>query len=179
MMSGIPASGKSSLAHRMSPMLDIPIIDKDDILEASFKSLEAIDPAQRQAMSRKADTILRKRAELQSCAILVSHWRRSELSTTSGTPVEWLFDLPRTIEVHCSCDPRTAVSRFMERTRHPAHGDSTTDPTELLAQYRSHADLGPLGIGRLVAVDTDTTPDIVQVLRSITEDGDRLADRSP
>lgn len=150
-------------------MLDIPTIDKDDILEASFRSPGAIDPSERQALSRKADTILRKRTELLRCAIVVSHWRRSEVSMTSGTPTEWLLDLPRTIEIHCSCDPRRAVSRFLERTRHPAHGDSASDPTELLAQFRSLADLGPLGVGRVVPVDTDSTPDLVQVLRSVTE----------
>lgn len=168
-MSGIPASGKSSLARRISPMLDIPVIDKDDILTASFSSLEAIARSERQALSRKADTIMRKRAELQQQAILVSHWRRSEISSTSGTPIEWLFDLPRTIEVYCSCDPRTAVTRFAERTRHPAHGDQASDPTELLAQFRSLAALGPLGVGRLVEVDTEATPDVVSVLRSITD----------
>jgi hypothetical protein len=168
-MTGIPASGKTSLALRLSPMLEMPIVDKDDILDGLITSAGAVGPSDRVGLSRKADTIMRKRVELQERAILASHWQRPEVSVTSGTPTEWLTDLPRIIEVHCSCDPRTAVTRFVERTRHPAHGDAVVDPSELLAQFRSLAALGPLGIGRLVEVDTEGTPNVVQILRSITE----------
>lgn len=148
-------------------MLDLVVVDKDDILEASFPSGRAPDPGERSLLSRKADSVLRKRAEYLERAILVSLWRRPEISTTSGTPTEWLGRLPRLIEVNCVCSPETAANRFLTRKRHPGHGDADKDPGEVLAQLQELARLGPLGIGVLVEVSTESEPMITDVLRAI------------
>jgi predicted kinase len=37
-ISGLPGSGKSTLARCLVPLLDIPVIDKDDFLERLFES---------------------------------------------------------------------------------------------------------------------------------------------
>jgi len=112
-VSGIPASGKSTLARGLGAMLGDPIIDKDDLLEASFPASGAVSAEEREDLSRKADTLMRKRVELLDRAVLASFWRRPELSTTSGTPTDWLADLPDVVEVHCSCRPETAVRRVI------------------------------------------------------------------
>ena len=39
-MSGLPASGKSTLARRLGPLLGIPVVDRDDLLEAPFTGAE-------------------------------------------------------------------------------------------------------------------------------------------
>jgi len=36
-VSGLPGSGKSVLAQRLSPLLGLPVIDKDDILDRLFE----------------------------------------------------------------------------------------------------------------------------------------------
>ena len=166
-VSGLPGSGKSALSRHLGPMLDIVVVDKDDILEASFPKGGQLEPAQRTLLSRKADVVMRKRAEYLDRAILVSFWRRPELSTTSGTPTEWLERLPRLIEVNCVCSPETAANRYLARNRHPGHGDVDKDPGEVLAQLQELARLGPLGIGALVEVSTETEPMITDVLRAI------------
>jgi hypothetical protein len=148
-------------------MLGYDVIDKDDLLEASFATAGTISPEVRADLSRKADTLMRKRVELRDRAVLVSFWRRPELSATSGTPTDWLFGLPDVIEVHCSCRPETAAHRFIERSRNAAHGDDAADPTEILAQFRALHALGPLGVGRLVEVDTELSPNLAAVLRRI------------
>jgi hypothetical protein len=66
-------------------MLGYDVIDKDDLLEASFATAGTISPEVRADLSRKADTLMRKRVELRDRAVLVSFWRRPELSATSGT----------------------------------------------------------------------------------------------
>lgn len=38
-ISGIPASGKTTLASQLAPVLNLPLLDKDDILESLFDSL--------------------------------------------------------------------------------------------------------------------------------------------
>jgi glucokinase len=171
-VSGIPASGTSTLARGLGAMLGYRVIDKDDLLEASFPASDAVSEGLRYDLSRKADTLMRKRVELLDRAVLVSSWRRPELSTTSGTPTGWLADLPGVVEVYCSCRPETAARRFVERTRHPGHGDDAVDPTEMLAQFRSLHELGPLGVGRLVRVETEQPPHLAGVLRRITGQAD-------
>src|SRR6185503_9635379 len=54
-VSGLPASGKSTLARRLAPLLSLPVLDKDDILEALFSSLGVGDAAWRAKLSRSAD----------------------------------------------------------------------------------------------------------------------------
>lgn len=166
-VTGLPGSGKSPLSHQLGPMLDLVVVDKEDILEASFTGSTPIDAEERFRLSRRADGDLRKRAEYLGRGILVSFWRRPELSATSGTPTEWLERLPRVIEVHCTCAPETAASRFLARSRHPGHGDADKDPGEILAQFQDLAALGPLGVGPLVEVSTETAPAIAPVLRDI------------
>jgi dephospho-CoA kinase len=37
-VSGLPGSGKTTLGRRLAPALDLPLIDKDDILNRLFES---------------------------------------------------------------------------------------------------------------------------------------------
>ena len=166
-ISGIPGSGKSSLGRQLAPMLDLEVIDKDDLLEAFFPGPGPLAADERTRLSHRADGDLRKRAQYLGRGILVSFWRRPELPTTSGSPTEWLRELPGAIEVHCTCSPETAAQRFLSRHRHPGHGDADKDPGEVLAQLQDLAALGPLGLEPLVEVSTETPASITPVLRSI------------
>jgi len=46
MVSGLPASGKTTLARRLAPALDRPVIDKGDILDRLFEA-KGMDLGQR------------------------------------------------------------------------------------------------------------------------------------
>jgi hypothetical protein len=145
------------------------VIDKDDLLEASFQSDGGVTPLDRSRLSRQADQVLRQRVESMPGAMVVSHWRRPELSTTSGTPTEWLRVLHAFVEVHCVCDPETAAERFRRRDRNPAHGDRQRSPEELLYQFRALHRLGPLGYGPVVTVDTEMPVDAAQLAEQIQQ----------
>jgi hypothetical protein len=101
-------------------------------------------------------------------AILVSFWRRRELSATAGTAIEWIADLPNVVEVYCTCSPATAVRRFLQRARHPAHGDQGKDVNEILEQFSALDLLGPLGVGRVVTVSTEDHVAIKELARIVS-----------
>ena len=166
-MSGLPASGKSTLGREISAALGLDVLDKDDLLEALFAEHDGVDSALRSALSRRADDALEHAARACDGAVLVSFWRRRELSVTSGTPTEWLRDLGEVVEVHCVCNVDTAAARFLSRRRHPAHGDATKDTSAITVQFEALAALGPLGVGRTIVVDTGHTVDVAALVHEI------------
>ena len=167
-VSGIPASGKSTIARALSDALGLEMLDKDAILEDLFDK-EGIGDAQwRTVLSRTADELLRERARQSASAVIVSWWRHPASTSASGTSTEWLSDLQGSlIEINCVCDPIIAAQRFKSRTRHRGHLDQFKSHTDLEASFKAHAALGPLGIGRLVSVNTDGSVKLDDVLLKI------------
>lgn len=139
------------------------MLDKDDYLEELFGA-ENADPERRRELSRRADELLLGDIGRHRSAVVVSFWRRVELSATSGTPVDRLPSAGELVEVWCDCRPEIALDRFFARRRHPAHGDEHRDRAATLKDFRRLAMLGPLGAGRLVRVDTNGELDIDDVL---------------
>jgi predicted kinase len=166
-VSGLPASGKTTLAVRLARILELPLFDKDDILEALFERAGTVDTAARQRLSRMSDDVLKKIAAASAGAVVVSHWRHGRAEGTSGTPVAWLKALSASlIEVHCICPPAIAERRFRARQRHPSHNDAARSP-EPTEQFQRLADLGPLEIGATISVRTDEPYDIAGIIREI------------
>src|SRR5262245_15783008 len=123
-ISGLPGSGKTTLAWQLASVLDLPIIDKDAILECLFGSKGVGDAAWRRMLSRESDTMLEAQATASEGAILVSFWHLPGMASDSGTPTAWLSKLAsRIVNVHCVCEPEIAAERFLRRRRHPGHLD--------------------------------------------------------
>jgi gluconate kinase len=167
-VSGLPGCGKSTVGRRIAPLLELELIDKDDFLEQLLDREPKIDSDVRFGLSRQADDELRASAESSKGAVLVSFWRREELSTTSGTPTTWLRALPNVIELYCTCSPAIAMERFRSRRRHAGHLDATRNRDALVNQFESLAALGPLGVGRLVRVDTGEAVDVDAVIADLS-----------
>ena len=110
-VSGIPASGKTRLGTQLSEALQLPCVDKDDILETLFDSLGVGDSGWRQRLSRASDAILMNMIRAIPSGVFVSFWRHpNSPSKASGTPINWMLSDPRSIvEVHCRCDPHIAT----------------------------------------------------------------------
>jgi len=167
-VSGLPASGKTTVAKRLAPRLQISLIDKDDILEGLFEGVPTITPAMRNELSRKSDTIMQDVARASAGAVLVSFWQAPDGRGAGGTPSAWLRDLAgRLIEIHCACDADVAQARFRARSRHAGHNDAARLST-LVSQFSELSGRYPLGIGKLIEVDTRQRPDIDAVVRAIT-----------
>lgn len=169
-VSGLPGSGKTTLAGQLAGRLRLPLLDKDDVLTALLETVGAADPDQRHRLSRASDRVVRAVAERTAGAVLVSFWRRERLSTTSGTPVQWLRDLPdaRVVEVACDCPAALAAQRFQSRQRHPDHFDAPKRTAELVTEFERLAAEGPLAIGPVVPVDTSGLVDVDAVAASVT-----------
>ncbi|HEV7507697.1 MAG TPA: AAA family ATPase [Thermoanaerobaculia bacterium] len=169
-ISGLPASGKTTLGLRLADALGLPLLDKDEILEALFEGLGVGDAEWRNRLSRSADVVLQRLAAQTAGAVLASFWRHPQVTGESGTPTGWISALSgRVVEVHCVCPAEVAAERFLARKRHAGHLDRDKSSDDLVADFVRLADLGPLGLGPLVNVDTGHAVDFDGVLRQLEE----------
>ncbi|HSS52466.1 MAG TPA: AAA family ATPase [Thermoanaerobaculia bacterium] len=169
-ISGLPASGKTTLGRRLAGALGLPLLDKDEILEALFEGLGVGDTQWRNRLSRSADVVFQRLAEQTAGAVLASFWRHPQVTAESGTPTGWLSALSgKVVEVHCVCPPEAAAERFLARKRHDGHLDRDRGRDDLVAGFVRLAALGPLGIGPWIDVDTGHPVDFDGVLRLVEE----------
>jgi glucokinase len=154
-ITGLPGSGKSTLARQLGPVLNLPIIDKDIILERLFDSKGVGDAIWRRKLSRESDGILQAEATASNGAILVSFWRRPGMDKESGTPTSWLPQLSESlVNLHCFCPPELAAKRFITRRRHLGHLDIKRSFAETLSSLRANQAYPLPKIGKRINVDT-------------------------
>jgi hypothetical protein len=180
-VTGLPASGKSTLGRALSSELLLPFLDKDDILEALFVAFEVRSPDDRSQLSRASDAVLESVALASQGAVLASFWRRPGRSTESGTPTQWLSSLTpdEVIEVHCECDSVLAASRFANRRRHPSHWDRRTTEPELRASFAMLAHEGPVLDGATITVSTSEPVDVLDMAALVRDVATRQGWRDP
>ena len=168
-VSGLPASGKSTVGHVIASGLGLPLLDKDVVLESLFERTTPTDALGRNDLSRRADDAFRANAIGSGGGVLVSWWRHPRSVAESGTPTQWLASLPgAVVEVHCLCAPLVAAKRFVARIRHSGHFDDRRSLAELLIQFNEHAVHGPLGIGSLIEIRTDEAVNKSVLLRQVS-----------
>ena len=160
MISGLPASGKTTLAHLLGEELGFAVIDKDDFLEVLLGSVQEFDAEFRFKCSREADKQFEEAARVAGDVILVSHWQGPDEHRESGTPSFWLREFDIVVEIVCHCSVATALQRFRNRRRHPGHGDSRSDLSVLQHWFEGDSLRGPLGIGSLITINTEEIVDI-------------------
>ena len=157
-VSGPPASGKSTLAPILAHALWLPLIAKDTIKDALMTVLPVPDVETSRALGRAAvAAMLAVAAQTPAGAVLESNFYRSvamaELTQLPGTVVE----------VFCRCDRRVARARYTERagTRHAGHFDAVRTLDELWNDEVSE----PVSGGwPMVEVDTNTPVDVGPVV---------------
>ncbi|WP_419555560.1 AAA family ATPase [Ruegeria lacuscaerulensis] len=155
-VTGLPASGKTTVAREIAKHLGFEFLDKDDFLEDMFDRFGVSSWDDRNQLSRQSDLTFEDAAIRSNSAVLVSHWRSLGDSDESGTPSDWLAqEYERLVEVCCLCSPKVAHMRFLARTRHPGHLDRQSNANELAKRMASWACRFPLGVGTLVEVQTE------------------------
>jgi predicted kinase len=127
-VSGPPASGKSTLAPPLAATLGLPLVAKDTIKEALMSVLPVLDVATSRVLGRAAVVaMLAVAAESAVGAVIESNFHRSRAIAEVGA-------LPgRVVEVFCACDAEEAARRYRARagSRHAGHLDAVRSPGEL------------------------------------------------
>jgi thymidylate kinase len=167
-VSGLAASGKTSVAQPLAQALGIPLISKDTIKEALFDAVGFGGLTWSKTLSRGADAAMVRIAEDVDGAVLDNFWYLD-------TVAELLAPLPRPIvEVFCRCDPDVAFERFRGRDRHPGHADHDLDPKLARTWFLDRAQTLPLGsLGPVVEVDTERPVDVASVATRVLEAANR------
>ncbi|MCL6285024.1 AAA family ATPase [Ruegeria sp. 2012CJ41-6] len=167
-VTGLPASGKTTIAREIAKHLGFDLHDKDDFLEKLYECFEVRSHDHRKQLSRQSDHAFKDAAMRSESVVLVSHWRSLGDSDESGTPSDWLDqEYERIVEVVCQCSPKVALKRFLARTRHPGHLDSQSDADELAQRMATWSHRFPLGVGNLVEVQTEHPLNISSLIEDI------------
>jgi predicted kinase len=162
---GPPASGKSTLARRISAEFGLPFISKDGVKESLYDTLGCDDRAWSQRLGMASMRLLYYFAEAQlavgrSC-IVESNFTR-EYSTADFLALRAKYEF-KVFQIQCQAQGEILLRRFKERVesgdRHPGHVDHTRydelTPVLLKGRYE------PLEIGgELAVVDTTDPPPI-------------------
>jgi predicted kinase len=181
-VSGLPASGKTTLAHLLAAELRLPLVGRDDIKERLFESLGWSDREWSKRLGIASWDLLYWFVETQltaaqSCVI--------ESNFNSDCDSERIDDIAdrygaQLVQIYCHAGGDVLVGRYLGRVasgqRHPGHVDHVT-----IEEYRERllaVKPEPLAMaGKTVVVDT-TDPAcidydwILAEVRSVmTEDG--------
>lgn len=168
-VTGLPASGKSTIGRALAHSLGIQCIDKDTYLEKLFGEVGVGDSKRRKELSRQSDTAFIDAASNVNRAVLVSHWKGKTSGEMSGTTVDWLAESDiSVVELFCSCPVHIAASRFKTRKRHPGHLDGSRSEEEIVDWMSQYQKGLPLGLGELITVCSTQAPDLDNLQHQIS-----------
>lgn len=168
MVSGSPASGKSTLARALAKIFGYALLSKDTFKESLFDSLGArlgskvASPAElSRLLSRTAMDLLWSVAPCCPEVILEANFRpRNEYERERFAALQG-----RKLEVYCRCSPQEAQRRFRERAtwadHHRAHSMKMLS-AELVAEFDR-----PVGMCPVIEVDTERPVDAEEIAEHI------------
>jgi adenylate kinase family enzyme len=167
LVSGLPASGKTTLARRLSRTLGLPLLCLDTIKEAI---VDEIDVEDRFAVRSAAREVMARLVEDCPRGCLVDIWVNTTRDIPEVTQRFRAIDGVHVLELVCRVPTELAIERYTGRTRHRAHLAAGDD--DALARIRAAGPaLGPLGLGPAYDVDTSGPPHDAAVLAWLASHG--------
>jgi predicted kinase len=162
LVTGPPASGKTTLARPLAHHLGLPLLGKDTIKEALFDTLGTGDRAWSRRLGAASYAVLLELALELPAAVLDANFYPDH-----GPGL--LQACQRPIEIFCRCPAAVVERRFIRRAaaRHPGHVDHVLD-----AQLKAALDgaVSPLGLGGpVLEVDTSGPVNVAAVARWVTQ----------
>ncbi len=171
-LSGLPASGKSTVARALQTAFPYPILEKDRIKECLFDTLGFQSHEEKRRLDAAAARILLQTAEdilTAGGSVILDN----NFDTAAGEALRSLQERcrPRSATVLLTADEETLYARYLERdlahTRHPGHalsdrypplpGDPAVSPMEREGFARRYLDRGMGRVnwdGPVLTVDT-------------------------
>ena len=162
LVTGPPASGKTTLAQPLARQLGLPLLGKDTVKEALFDALGTGDRAWSRRLGAASYAVLLNFARELPAAVLDANFYPDH-----GPGLLQVCQRP--IEIFCRCPAAEVERRFIRRApaRHAGHVDHVLD-TQLKATL--DGEVSPLGLGGpVLEVDTSRPVDVAAVARWVAQ----------
>jgi predicted kinase len=152
-VTGIPASGKSTLATALSNQLVWPLISKDVIKEALLGALGTGDLEWSQRLGRAGHVVMYSLAAAIPKVILEAHFQRGIAET------ELLALNRRIVQIYCRCPVDVAGERYRRRIDDPNRhaGHLPEHQSDQVIQRWMREVPTPLDLPNALLVEVDTT----------------------
>lgn len=156
-VTGMPSSGKTTVAESLAARLRLPLVAKDDLKESLFETLGTGDVAWSGRLGDAAYDLMFALARTMLSA-RVSLIVEANFFVGQATRFESLPE-HRLVQIHCDAPLPLLLERYAARERHPGHNDAEKFD-ELPARHASGAH-APLDVGgETIQLDTAETVDI-------------------
>jgi len=173
-VSGLPCTGKTTIARRVAERFSLPLMGKDMYKELLFDTLGWKDRTWSKKLGRVSIELLFQFLEAQLAArrsCIVESNFKAEFDTARFLKLEKRYEFDP-VQILCITSGDVLFERFKRRAesgaRHPGHNDhlNYAEFREMLLRGRSQ----PLNIGgRLVEIDTTDFIDYAAVFAEIAQ----------
>lgn len=167
LISGPPASGKTTIARPLADALDCALLSKDDIKESLFTSMNGqpgdIDLSRR--LSRAAMDRLWTLAPKAPILMLEANFRTQDPCQREQVASLFTHCSGNMVEVHCRLPLEEAARRFAERARAPHHHPAHALNEMSVPQLQEYA--SPFAISPVIEVDTTQPVDIAILAQQV------------
>lgn len=158
LVTGVPGSGKTTLAREIAAALEMPLLSKDVIKETLYDALGSLDRA---ALSQAASDVIWALLPESPGGAVVDVWfdpRRDVGLAQAGIAAAGVGEV---VELMCVCPGDVAVERYLARDRHATH--LPPDEATLRRIRESAVLMAPLGVGPALPIDTTKPLDLDRI----------------